>query len=107
MPDTGTPCRWPRLLPASRSTPASRFQFLLFLLSHTLRLRPSGNNPAALAAFEASEEASVGGQAQRFGTRLPSARVVRLRHAIHYVFLSNEADVLREMNAFLSSLPVQ
>ncbi|MBZ5624250.1 MAG: alpha/beta hydrolase [Acidobacteriia bacterium] len=62
------------------------------------------NNPAALRAFEAREEASVGGQAKRFETGLPSARVVRLRHADHYVFLSNEADVLREMNAFLSSL---
>jgi non-heme chloroperoxidase len=38
---------------------------------------------------------------------MPSARVVRLRHADHYVFLSNEAEVLREMNAFLGSLPVQ
>jgi non-heme chloroperoxidase len=35
---------------------------------------------------------------------LPSARVVRLPGANHYVFLSNEADVLREMRAFLSRL---
>jgi non-heme chloroperoxidase len=28
-----------------------------------------------------------------------------LPHANHYVFLSNEADVLREMNAFLATLP--
>ena len=32
---------------------------------------------------------------------VPSARVVRLAGAHHYVFLSNEADVLREMRAFL------
>jgi non-heme chloroperoxidase len=32
---------------------------------------------------------------------MPSARV-RLPHADHFVFLSNEADVLREMNAFLA-----
>jgi hypothetical protein len=36
---------------------------------------------------------------------VPSARVVRLPHANHYVFRSNEADVLREMNAFFASLP--
>jgi hypothetical protein len=36
-----------------------------------------------------------------FGTRSS----VRLPRANHYVFLSNEADVLREMNAFLASLP--
>jgi len=28
-----------------------------------------------------------------------------LPHASHYVFQSNEADVLREMNAFIGSLP--
>jgi non-heme chloroperoxidase len=31
--------------------------------------------------------------------------VVRLANANHYVFKSNEADVLREMNAFLATLP--
>jgi hypothetical protein len=36
---------------------------------------------------------------------VPSARVVRLPHANHYIFLSNESDVIREMNAFLSGLP--
>ena len=62
-----------------------------------------GTNPTALTAFEAREEAV----AKMFETALPSARVVRLRHADHYVFLSNEADVLREMNAFLARLPLQ
>jgi non-heme chloroperoxidase len=28
-----------------------------------------------------------------------------LPHANHYVFRSNEPDVLREMNAFIASLP--
>jgi len=35
---------------------------------------------------------------------LPSAHVVRLAVADHYVFRSNEADVIREINAFLSNL---
>ena len=35
---------------------------------------------------------------------LPGARVVRLAGAHHYVHLSNEADVLREMRAFLGRL---
>jgi non-heme chloroperoxidase len=64
-----------------------------------------GNDPAAIAAFEARDEAGSGAQAERFGTALPSARVVRLRHADHYIFISNEADVLHEMNAFLNGLP--
>jgi non-heme chloroperoxidase len=62
-------------------------------------------DPAALAAFEARDEASTGGQAAAFEKGVPSARVVRLPHANHYVFLSNEADVLREMNAFVATLP--
>ncbi len=63
------------------------------------------NDPAARAAIEASDEASTGAQAKAFEAGVPSARVVRLAHANHYVFVSNEADVLREMNAFLGSLP--
>jgi hypothetical protein len=31
--------------------------------------------------------------------------VVRLPNANHYVFMSNEADVLREMRAFINGLP--
>jgi pimeloyl-ACP methyl ester carboxylesterase len=41
-------------------------------------------------------------QAKAVEDGLPGARVVRLPDANHYVFLSNEADVLREMRAFLS-----
>jgi len=44
-----------------------------------------------------------------FEHAMPSAHVVRLPHANHYVFNSNEGgregDVLREMNAFLAGLP--
>jgi non-heme chloroperoxidase len=37
--------------------------------------------------------------------RIPSAHVVRINPADHYVFLSNEADVLREVRAFLMAVP--
>jgi non-heme chloroperoxidase len=63
------------------------------------------NDPAARAALEAGDLARTGAQADAFEKGIPSARVVRLPHASHYVFLSNEADVLREMNAFLAKLP--
>jgi pimeloyl-ACP methyl ester carboxylesterase len=43
-------------------------------------------------------------QAKAFEEGVPIARVVRLRGAHHYVYLSNEADVLREMHSFLSGL---
>ena len=35
---------------------------------------------------------------------VPRARVIELRKAKHYIFLSNEAEVLREMRAFLAGL---
>ena len=62
------------------------------------------SNAIARAAAEATNAAINEAQAMAFETGVPSARVVRLPHANHYVFLSNEADVLREMRAFLTSL---
>ena len=62
------------------------------------------NDPKKLAEYEVREEEFVGARAKLFET-LPSARVVRLAFASHYVFFSNEADVLREMNAFIGGLP--
>ena len=42
-------------------------------------------------------------QAKAFEAAVPTARVIRLP-GVHYIFLSNEPDVLREMRAFLSGL---
>ena len=42
-----------------------------------------------------------------FEDGVPTAHVVRLRGVDHYVYLSNEADVLREMKSFLSTLGVE
>jgi pimeloyl-ACP methyl ester carboxylesterase len=75
----------------------------IYAIPHDLGPGPGGD-AAARAAFEANDEATTGAQAKAFETGVPSARVVRLPHASHYVFMSNEADVLREMNAFLGSV---
>jgi non-heme chloroperoxidase len=64
-----------------------------------------GSGAARRAAFDAHDEVSKGAQATAFGKGLPTARIVRLAHANHFVFRSNETDVLREMKAFLGSLP--
>jgi pimeloyl-ACP methyl ester carboxylesterase len=63
------------------------------------------DDPAGRAKAEAADLAIVGALADAFEKGVPSARVVRLPHANHNVFQSNEADVLREMNAFIASLP--
>ncbi len=39
--------------------------------------------------------------------QVPSAQMVLIPHATHYVFQSNEADVLRAMNDFIATLPVK
>jgi non-heme chloroperoxidase len=56
-------------------------------------------------AAEAREAASAEPLIKAFESGLPSARIVRLPHTHHYIFLADEADVLREMDAFLVALP--
>ena len=43
-------------------------------------------------------------QINAFEAGVPTARVVRLAHAGHDVFVTNEADVMREMGIFLNAL---
>lgn len=59
---------------------------------------------SAYRAYLPHDTAFREAQAKAFET-IPSAKVVRLPHATHFVFLSNEADVLRELHAFLAQLP--
>jgi non-heme chloroperoxidase len=58
----------------------------------------------AAKAFWAAEDALTTRQAKAFEEGVPTAHVVRLPGADHYVYLSNEADVLREMKSFLANL---
>ena len=62
------------------------------------------NADPAAKAFVAKANALVEKQAKAFQEGVPSVRVVRLPHANHCVFISNEGDVLREMRAFIASL---
>jgi pimeloyl-ACP methyl ester carboxylesterase len=63
------------------------------------------NTPAERAAAVAWEAAGIDGAAKAFQSGVPQARVVQIPQSNHYVFISNEADVLREMRAFLAGLP--
>jgi len=62
------------------------------------------DDAAARARLEVWDTALMEALTKAFETGLPSARVVRLPHADHFVIQSHEADVLREMNAFLIGL---
>jgi non-heme chloroperoxidase len=69
--------------------------------SNAIPLTDPTHRAAALAAdLERTTNVS-----NAFAAGVPSAQVVRLPNANHYVFKSNEAEVLRAMNDFLDKLP--
>lgn len=61
---------------------------------------PSGRK----AALIADDKARCTAWADTFKNGVPGARIVLIPNADHYLYLSNEAQVITEMNAFLSSL---
>ena len=64
------------------------------------------SNPTVRRAAEAYfslADSLADKQAEAFRTAVPTARVVRLR-GMHYIFLSNEREVLREIRAFVTGL---
>jgi non-heme chloroperoxidase len=63
------------------------------------------DNPKARAAMQAADARDTERQAVAFERQVPSAHVVRIPNANHYIFRSNEADVLREIDAFIQALP--
>lgn len=60
---------------------------------------------AALAAFTSATNAMIDRWVAAFRRGLPAARVVEMPGAGHYVFLTREAQVQRELRAFLAGLP--
>jgi non-heme chloroperoxidase len=59
----------------------------------------------AMRAMVAEADSATALQVSAFARGVPQARVVRLPRANHFVFRSNEEDVLREMRAFIDGLP--
>jgi pimeloyl-ACP methyl ester carboxylesterase len=63
------------------------------------------HDPAGRTNAEADDVVRVEARIRAVEKAAPSPRIVRIAHASHAVFMSNEADVLREINAFVASLP--
>ena len=63
------------------------------------------NDPQRRTARLAADTARCTAQAEAFSHGVPSARVVRIANADHYVHRSNEAQVIDEMKKFLEGLP--
>jgi pimeloyl-ACP methyl ester carboxylesterase len=64
----------------------------------------ASSDAAARAAQEARDEETTGAQAKAFENGLPTAKVVRIPHADHYVFRSHEAEVLRNIDEFVAGI---
>jgi non-heme chloroperoxidase len=76
-----------------------------FPVPHDLSKRKDLEDAGALAAAEAEDTRSMEALVKAFKAGVPQARVILMPNASHFVFVSNEADVLREMHAFLERLP--
>jgi len=62
-------------------------------------------DPAKAAQWTEEDRKRITTLADAFQAGNPTAHVVRIAGASHFVFRSNEADVLREINAFTATLP--
>jgi non-heme chloroperoxidase len=62
------------------------------------------NEPDRKAALIADDKARCTRWADVFRNDVPSSRIVLIPNADHYVYLSNEARVVAEMNSFLAKL---
>ncbi|HSY80404.1 MAG TPA: alpha/beta hydrolase [Gemmatimonadaceae bacterium] len=66
-----------------------------------------GMDSAAQAATRARIDSAIAAQATAFEKGVPTAHVVRIPNAAHWIVRSNEADVVREMTTFLATVPQQ
>jgi non-heme chloroperoxidase len=95
------------MMSAKRYTEIRAPALVIFALPHVPETWiDSATDPAvreAAKAYFTKIDALTERQAKTFEDGVPTARMVRLRGA-HYIFLSNQTEVLREMRAFLAGL---
>jgi non-heme chloroperoxidase len=109
--EIGSP-RTPATVAQSISAGSRRFTDIrvpalaLFASPHGLGpwTRAHPDHQPTFEAFARFDQAMTERQARAFELGVPGARVVRLRDAGHYMFITHEADVLRELTAFLERL---
>jgi hypothetical protein len=65
---------------------------------------PASDDGSAQGSFQRMQTLRLKQRVDAFEAGLPSARVVRLPQATHYLFLSSELEVLRELEVFIASL---
>ena len=81
---------------------------IIFANPHGLGSWVDGNTDptvrAAAKSYSSALDALTERQQKAVENGAPTAHVITLPGASHHMFLSNEADVVREMRAFLSGL---
>lgn len=87
-----------------RFTKVAAPSLFIFAVPHDLGQQMK-DDPKARAALEANDKRGVERQITALEHEVIAAKIVRLPNANHYIFNSNEADTLREMNAFIATLP--
>lgn len=75
----------------------------IFAVPHDMKEQFS-NNRGAQAAAEAKDLIHTREQIEVFRRGLPTAQIVSIAHANHYVFESNQSKVLDEINTFITNL---
>jgi hypothetical protein len=74
----------------------------IFAYPHDAKLYgPTTADRAEGAKLEAEDAAQIAA----FAKGLPTATVIRIPYASHYVYVSNRDEVVRDINAFISKLP--
>ena len=124
LPDFLKKARWMLQQPAPQAGPVSRPMArvpyaiisgqqkytaihgpVLAIFASPPAIPPGAENDPVMRPRIAEVDSATELQASAFTRGVPQARVVRIPRADHYVFRSNEDEVLREMRAFISSLP--
>jgi non-heme chloroperoxidase len=84
---------------------------LIFANPHTVSAWVEHSTDPAVRSeartYSTAMESLVTKQENAVKDRIPGAHVVTIPYANHYVYLSNEADVLREVKAFFGTLQLQ
>jgi hypothetical protein len=110
MPEAESPA--PKMSPVAQAIVGGEHKYTrinspilaIFAFPHDLSSAYS-RDPTSGAAAQHTDAIWTEAQVKAFAAGLPSAKVVCLPNANHYVFQSNEADVLREINTFTRPLP--
>jgi non-heme chloroperoxidase len=65
----------------------------------------ANTNPAKLATASAIHDAQTRTQLKAFQAGNPSARIIEIPNAYHYIYLSNEAEVIKNIVEFIKERP--